>query len=244
MIGDFPILEIKKVVKKYNLSENNEITVLDDINFWINDGEVVVIMGPSGSGKSTLINIITGLEKPTTGVVKFKDCSISNLSDDKKADLRKENIGIIFQFFELHDGLTVSETLEMTALIANNFKNSTGGKIAYLLTKLDLMDKEDSIVDHLSRGEKQRVAVARALINDPTLIVADEPTGALDPDTAKQTIELIRKLAKDLKKTLIICTHDINILSHTDRLIILKNGKIEQDKTGLTNKEILKSYFE
>jgi putative ABC transport system ATP-binding protein len=243
MISNQSIIEMKNVLKKYKLSGNSDITVLDNINLSISDGEVVLIMGPSGSGKSTLLNILTGLEDPTTGVVKFKDHLISSLSDDKRTDLRKKEIGILFQFFELHEGLTVLETLELTALIGDNYDNNTIEKILDLINRLSLSEKKDSIVDKLSRGEKQRVAIARALINNPTLIVADEPTGALDPDTAKYTIKLIRKVAKDFKKTLIICTHDFNIPHHTDRLIILENGKIKLDKRGIKSIEIIKSFF-
>ncbi len=237
MNDESTILSIVSLKKDYSISQKEILTVLKGISFSANVGEVIVLMGPSGAGKSTLMNIIAGLEKPTEGQVEINNRNIFDLSDDARTELRRDVLGIIFQFFELHQGLSCQETLELKLIIDR--ADCTREKVHQLLSEVGLEERIDRIVDSLSRGEKQRVAIARALVNDPKIILADEPTGALDFETAIEIMALLRQIARKLNSLLIISTHDYNIPQDGDRILLLEDGKIIKDISSISRSKYL-----
>ncbi|MFW9856902.1 MAG: ABC transporter ATP-binding protein, partial [Candidatus Thorarchaeota archaeon] len=181
-------LHVQGLNKNYIINHDETCKVLKDITFAAKQGEILILMGPSGAGKSTLFNLLLGIEEPTGGLVWINNQNINELNDNERTRFRKHNIGIVFQFFELHQGLTCQETLELKLLIANPelIQREIHKKTISLLEEVGLKEKADVLIDELSRGEKQRIAIARALVNDPKLILADEPTGALDMETATE----------------------------------------------------------
>ncbi len=235
-----PIVELRNVSKKYNSK-----LVLNSINLTINEGEFLVITGASGAGKTTLLNIIAGLDKPDSGYVIVKGNRLNELSDDELVRFRRYNIGFVFQFFYLVPELTVIENVELALDLIyspeqRNFviERSIGvRKIRYKTYKraidvLHLVGLDETYYnrfpDQLSGGEQQRVAIARALANDPAIIIADEPTGNLDSKTSKKIADLFLKINKELGKTLIVVTHDSNLISYGTRHVTLENSKLRE----------------
>lgn len=217
------ILDIKNVSKIYQ-SGNHSLTVLKDINFSIAKGETVAITGPSGSGKTTLLGLCAGLDQATTGSVTLNGVQLDTLTEDQRAAVRNQNVGFIFQNFQLLPTLTALENV-MVPLELRGEKNSKVHAME-LLNKVGLADRASHYPVQLSGGEQQRVSLARAFSNKPALLFADEPTGNLDAETSEKIIKLLFDLNKDAGTTLVIVTHDLDLAARTNRIIKIKGGEI------------------
>ena len=216
-------INLSGVYRQYNKGENI-IFALNDVSLNIQGGEYVAIIGPSGSGKTTLLNIIGGIDKATKGEIIVNDTSITKLSSDKLAIFRRRNIGIVYQSYNLLSVLTARENILMPTWL-----DGKGLDMEYfneIINTLGIKDRLDHYPSQLSGGQQQRVSIARALINKPSIILADEPTGNLDSENSKEIIELLRYSAKKFRQTLIIITHDLEVAGKADRVIKIKDGKI------------------
>jgi len=221
------IVRLENIRKVYeNFGIKNE--VLKGINLVIKKGEFVSIMGPSGSGKTTLMNIIGCLDTATSGKYYLDGKDISNLNDDELSEIRNEYIGFVFQQFYLIQYLNILENVLMPTIYSKKDRKNIKKKAKELLEKVGLGDKLNFKPNQLSGGQQQRVAIARALINEPQLILADEPTGALDSKTAESIMKIFKELNEE-GKTIVIITHDPSIASQTERIIKIKDGKIIND---------------
>lgn len=224
------VIEVKKLSKYYNIGEHNEVKAIDNINFKVEEGEFLAIVGPSGSGKSTLLHMIGCLDTPTRGDVLIDGVKVGSLSEDELASTRFKKIGFVFQTFNLIPGITALDNV-LIPLMPHGVKDN---KINYgksLLKDFGLGKRMNHDPGELSGGEKQRVAIARSLINQPRIVLADEPTGQLDSKTGKGIIKLMRELNKDKKLTFVMVTHDETLLDYVNRTIRLKDGKIIRDTT-------------
>lgn len=222
------MMKLSNVTKIYG-SGDLKIPVLHGINLEINEGEFVAIMGPSGSGKSTLMNIIGFLDKQTDGTYALNGEDVDNAKERELARLRNEHIGFVFQQFFLLPRLNAQKNVETPLIYAGVSKKERAERAKALLEKVGLSDRIKHLPSELSGGQKQRVAIARALINQPSIILADEPTGALDSKTGVQIMELLKELNRE-GKTVIIVTHEEEIAAYTDRIIMLRDGLIVEDK--------------
>lgn len=219
-----PLCILENIKKDYRIGDIN-VEVLKGINLQIEKGEFVAIMGTSGSGKTTLMNIIGCLDVPTSGRYIFAGKEVSRLTDDELSVIRNEHIGFVFQNFYLLPYATVFENVLLPTLYIERRRDSVEKRAIELLQLVGLKDRIRFKPTQLSGGEQQRVAIARALINDPDLILTDEPTGQLDSNTAKEILKLLIKM-NELGKTLLIITHDQNIASYAKRIIHIKDGVI------------------
>jgi len=220
------MIEFKDVTKVFSLNQNDKITALKDINITIPKGKLTILKGPSGSGKSTILSLIAALSKPTKGEVIVANKRVSKLVDDFASIFRRENIGFIFQKYNLIPTLTVKENVIIPLIPTNPDPKDVEEKVKTVLKKFDISDKANIPVKNLSGGEQQRVAISRALINNPPIIIADEPTANLDEKLSKNFINIIKTL-KDEGKTIVIATHDPLFfdLDIVDKTIEIKNGK-------------------
>ncbi|MCK2156116.1 MULTISPECIES: ABC transporter ATP-binding protein [Exiguobacterium] len=197
--------------------------VLQDVSFEADTGELIALVGPSGSGKSTLLQLLGLLQTPSSGVIQFDGSPLSDTSDEGRRQMRLEEIGFIFQESHLVPFLTAAEQLELVAEEAGRTIDA-----AAQLEVFGLRDRRDHLPHALSGGERQRVAIARALVNDPRLVLADEPTASLDYTNAQQVMELLRKQAHEYGKTVIVITHDERMLSYCDRVLRMEDGQIQE----------------
>lgn len=216
------------MIKTENLTRtygkgDGKVTALAGVDITINDGEMVAIIGKSGSGKSTLLNLLGGLDKATEGKVFYNDKDISTMNDTKLSEFRLKNIGFVFQFFDLIPELTAEENVLFPAKLAKK-KETTESD---LYTALDITDRVKHYPSELSGGQQQRAAIARALINDPDVILCDEPTGNLDKASGEEVMNLLKRLNQEQNKTVIIVTHDESIASGADRIIRIEDGEIK-----------------
>ena len=214
------ILKVKNLNKIYGKDET-KVKALNDINFEINKGEFVVIVGKSGSGKSTLLHIMAGLEKPTNGDVIIDNINISELDEKQKSLLRKEKIGLIFQSYNLIPVLTVEENIKLPTI---NTDNKDDKYINELMELLSIKDRKTHLPNQLSGGQQQRVAIGRALVNKPAIIFADEPTGNLDTKTESEVLNLLKESQKKFNQTIIMITHNVDIAKYADRVIKIEDG--------------------
>ncbi|MFX0064574.1 MAG: ABC transporter ATP-binding protein [Candidatus Hermodarchaeota archaeon] len=223
-----PIIDLQNISRDYVVGDQT-IHALNNINLTIFEGEAVFVFGPSGSGKSTLLNIIGGLEVPSRGVVYVENHNLKELSDSALCQLRRGVIGYVFQFFHLHPQLSALENVELPMLIAGIKRAEREPRARELLEIVGLSERADHQPHELSGGEKQRVGIARALSNDPKIILADEPTGDMDSVTGRGIIGLFEKLNKEYGKTLIIVTHDESLVDKGMRFLHLEDGRITDD---------------
>jgi len=202
-----PIVVIRNLTKSYRRG-SQIIPVLNDITFDIEEGEFLSLMGPSGSGKSTLLNLIAGIDKPDSGVIRIGGIDISSLNEVELAHWRANNVGFIFQFYNLIPVLTAFENVELPLLLTSLSKKERREHVETALQVVNLTDRMDHYPGQLSGGQQQRVAIARAVVPDPAILVADEPTGDLDKISAREILELMERLVHELGKTIIMVTHD------------------------------------
>lgn len=218
------------VSKVYKMGEI-DLTVIKNLNLNIDYGEFIAIVGPSGSGKSTVLNIIGCLDKPTDGKVVIDGIDVTQLDTTALANFRGENIGFIFQSFNLIPVLSVYENIEYPLIMIQNLPQAERHKrIMKLLKDVDMLDQKDKFPDQLSGGQRQRVAIARALVTNPKIVFADEPTANLDTKTSNQIISLMRNIQKEFNTTFIFATHDEKIVTAVDRIITLVDGVITDDR--------------
>lgn len=228
------IVELKNVSKVYKIGDN-EFKALDNIDLSLNKGEMIVILGPSGAGKSTLLNLIGGMDTPTKGKVIIDGENISNYNENKLSDYRAENVGFIFQFYNILPSLTVKENVE---IVKDIVKNPISTEVA--LKGVGLLKHSKKFPNQLSGGEQQRVSIARAVAKNPKLLLCDEPTGALDSNTGVEVLKLLRKQCdgNNGANTVIIVTHNSLIAEIADTVVHVKNGKIESVVTNEHPKKI------
>ena len=215
------MIKTQNLTKTYGKGEG-KVTALAGVDITIKDGEMVAIIGKSGSGKSTLLNLLGGLDKATEGKVFYNDQDLSEMNDSKLSEFRLKNIGFVFQFFDLIPELTAEENVMFPAKLAKKKETSEGE----LYTALDINDRVKHYPAELSGGQQQRAAIARALINDPDVILCDEPTGNLDKRSGEEVMNLLKKLSQEQNKTVIIVTHDSDIASQCSRIIELSDGRL------------------
>ena len=217
------ILNVSNLEKSYN-SGSKKLTVLHDISFDIEERQTFSIVGPSGSGKTTLLGLCAGLDRPDSGSIELCGTELSHLSEDERAILRNQKVGFVFQDFQLLPTLTALENVAVPLELQGAKNASEAGK--ELLEKVGLAGRFDHYPSQLSGGEQQRVAVARAFSNRPSILFADEPTGNLDAETGEKVIQLLFELNKEAGTTLVIVTHDLDLANMTQRILRLKGGKI------------------
>jgi putative ABC transport system ATP-binding protein len=221
------IIEAKEISKTYYIGDN-QILVLDRVSFAVPHGEFMVVEGDSGSGKSTLISILSGLDKPSEGRVFIEGKDITDMREDQLAPLRNEMIGFVFQSFHLVPSLNALENVMFPAELKRD--PEAREKAETLLKQIGLQGRRTNFPHQLSGGEKQRVAICRALINEPRIVFADEPTGNLDSNNGKAILELLLELQKERRTTLVLVTHSKEIAKMADRIILLQDGKIGADR--------------
>lgn len=221
------ILQVKDLIKTYGKGDTT-VTALDSVNFSVNKGEFVAIIGPSGSGKSTLMHLIGGVDRPTTGSVFIDGNEIFKSNESELAIFRRRNIGIIYQFYNLIPTLTAEENIMLPRLLDN--RKPANDKLQSILEIIGLSDRAKHLPCELSGGQQQRVSVGRALINDPALILADEPTGNLDSKSSREIIDLLKLANKRYNQTLLIITHDEKIALQADRIITINDGQVLRDE--------------
>jgi putative ABC transport system ATP-binding protein len=225
-----PLIELRGVNKEF-ISPGGKVKVLDNISLSINQGEFVAIVGKSGSGKSTLLNMITGIDRPSSGEVLVAGTRVHLLPEGPLAAWRGRSIGVVFQFFQLLPTLTVAENIMLPMDFAGVYPRKRRERALALLGHVGISEQADKLPSSLSGGQQQRAAIARALANDPPLVVADEPTGNLDGRTAADVIRLFSNLVSE-GKTVIIVTHEREVTSFADRAIVLSDGSVETELKG------------
>lgn len=219
------ILNIKNITKVYGQGQNKTYA-LNKINLIAQKGEFISIMGTSGSGKSTLLNIISGLDVPSSGEVYIKGKKLSSLSDKELTNFRRHHIGFIFQFFNLIPVLSTLENVTLPAILAGKHLEIVEKKAQDLLNLVDIGHLSHSKPSEMSGGQQQRVSIARALLNEPEFILADEPTGSLDSKTSKEILCILKNFCVHMNHTLIMVTHDAHVASYADRVLFMHDGKI------------------
>ena len=217
------ILKVQNLTKKYG-KKDTEVVALDNVSFSVEKGEFIAIVGASGSGKSTLLHLMGGVDKPTSGKVFINDKDIYQLSKDDLAIFRRREIGIIYQFYNLIPILNVKENLLLPCNLDG--KKVEEKHLQEIIELLGLSNREEHLPNQLSGGQQQRVAIGRAIINNPSIILADEPTGNLDSKSSKEIIELLKKSNKKYNQTILLITHDMSIAEQADRIIKIQDGKI------------------
>jgi putative ABC transport system ATP-binding protein len=218
-----PVVEARNITKTYTIADR-KIRVLDDVSLSVAEGEFLVVEGSSGSGKTTLLSLLSGLDKPSSGRVLLEEMDITEAPEDDLAPLRNETIGFVFQSFHLVPSLTALENVMFPAEIRRD--PQAHDKAAELLKRVGMQKRSDNYPHQLSGGEMQRVAICRAVINNPKIIFADEPTGNLDSENGKAVLDLLLEFQKEHRTTLVLVTHSVDIARIADRMIILKDGRI------------------
>jgi putative ABC transport system ATP-binding protein len=219
---------VAKGVRKTFEAENAPVRALRGVDLTVERGEFVALMGPSGCGKSTLLNVVAGLDVADEGTVLVAGEEVTGRSEDDLARLRRRHIGIVFQFFNLLEGMTVLENVALPAVIAGRKRKSAESRARDLLDLLGIGDKASAVPGVLSGGQRQRLAIARALANEPTLLLADEPTGALDSDGGQEVIELLSRLHRG-GQTIVLVTHDPDVAEAAERVVRMRDGRIVDD---------------
>jgi len=224
-----PLVLIEHLVKSYRRGDQ-VVEVLRDISLAIPAGAFTALMGPSGSGKSTLLNLIAGIDKPDSGVLRIAGLDIAGMGETELAGWRAANVGFIFQFYNLMPVLTAFENVELPLLLTPLSRRERRERVALTLEMVNLADRMDHTPNELSGGQQQRVAIARAIVSDPTLIVADEPTGDLDRHSAAEILALLQQLNQQLGKTVIMVTHDAHAAAQARNVVHLEKGELLADE--------------
>ena len=224
------ILETQNLCKTYGKGDVM-VRALDNVSFSVEKGEFVAIVGPSGSGKSTLLHILGGVDTATSGSVIINKTDISTLDETALAIFRRRQIGLIYQFYNLIPILTVEENLTLPLLLDG--RKPDQAKVNNIIQKLGLSNRMNHLPNQLSGGQQQRVAIGRALINNPALLLADEPTGNLDSENSREIISLLRSFNKEFNQTVIVITHDERIALSADRIIAIEDGRITRDEVRM-----------
>ena len=222
------IIKLEKIIKKFYIGEPNELEILHGISLEIEEGEFVSIVGPSGSGKSTLMNMIGALDRPTSGNYYLDGIDVEASGDNELSEIRNAKIGFVFQTYNLIPKTNAIKNVELPMLYAGVGRQERKKRAQELLELVEMSDRAKHLPEELSGGQKQRVAIARAMANDPAIILADEPTGALDSKTGRLVMDLFHKLNKEKGKTIILITHSEELASETDRIIHIKDGSITE----------------
>lgn len=220
------IIRLINIVKSFYIGQPNELEILHGVNLSVNEGEFVSIVGPSGSGKSTLMNIIGVLDRPTSGSYSLDGINIDNAKDEELSDIRGRKIGFVFQTYNLIAKTNAIKNVELPMLYAGVSASERHKRAGELLELVEMSDRARHLPEELSGGQKQRVAIARAMANDPAIILADEPTGALDSKTGRLVMDLFHKLNRENGKTIILITHSEELADETDRILSLRDGNI------------------
>ena len=224
------IVSLQHIVKSYRRGDQI-VPVLSDIHFDIQDGEFLALMGPSGSGKSTLLNLIAGIDKPDSGAILIHGLDITQLSEGELADWRAQNIGFIFQFYNLMPVLTAFENVELPLLLTKLSRSERRERVDLALNMVNLSDRATHYPSELSGGQQQRVAISRAIITDPMILVADEPTGDLDRVSAEEILKLLQRLNREINKTIIMVTHDRRAAESAQAILHLEKGELLEKET-------------
>ena len=221
-------LRVENLSKIYD-SAAGRVVALDKVSFSIKKGEFVSVVGPSGSGKSTVLNMVGALDRPSSGKIYVDGIDIFSLNDSEIATMRNSRIGFIFQSFNLINRTTVHKNVKLPGIIAGMSNDDANYRAMKILEALGIADKKDQKPVNLSGGQQQRVAIARSLINNPSIILADEPTGNLDTKTGDDVFDMLKMLSHKFKRTIIMVTHNPELAESTDRSILLRDGRIEKD---------------
>jgi putative ABC transport system ATP-binding protein len=233
-------IEVEGLVKTYGQGET-EVRALDGVDLEVAEGEMVAIMGPSGSGKSTLLHMLGALETPTEGTIALGGRRFDGLDDHELTLLRRDGIGFVFQFFNLLPSLSAEENVLLPALIAGRRDEEIRERARSLIDRVGLAERATHLPSELSGGEQQRVSIARALLMQPKLVLADEPTGNLDSASEAQVLDLLKRLNRDEGHTIVIVTHDPGAAAIAKRVIFLKDGKIDRERKGGSVKRLIKA---
>ena len=226
------IINLKNIVKRFYVGKPNELEILHGLDISIKEGEFVSIVGASGSGKTTLMNIIGILDRPTEGEYMLDDVDVCSAKDKSLSKIRNKKIGFVFQTYNLVARTTALKNVELPMLYAGVSRKERKERAKQLLAMVEMEDRMSHTPDELSGGQKQRVAIARAMANDPAIILADEPTGALDSKTGRKIMDLFHKLNKEQGKTIILITHSNELAEETGRIITIKDGEIIGERKG------------
>ena len=226
------IIKLEKIVKKFYIGQPNELEILHGISLIVEEGEFVSIVGPSGSGKSTLMNMIGALDRPTSGNYFLDGIDVEKADDNELSDIRNKKIGFVFQTYNLIPKTNAIKNIELPMLYAGIERNERKERAEKLLKLVEMENRAKHLPEELSGGQKQRVAIARAMANNPAIILADEPTGALDSKTGRLVMDLFHKLNEQEHKTIVLITHSNELASETDRIIHIRDGVIENEEQG------------
>ena len=226
------IIDLKNIVKRFYVGKPNELEILHGLDISIKEGEFVSIVGASGSGKTTLMNIIGILDRPTEGEYILDDVDVCNAKDKSLSGIRNKKIGFVFQTYNLVARTTALKNVELPMLYAGMPRKERRERAKELLTMVEMEERMSHTPDELSGGQKQRVAIARAMANAPAIILADEPTGALDSKTGRKIMDLFHKLNKEQGKTIVLITHSNELAEETSRIITIKDGEIIGERKG------------
>jgi len=229
MSDNKPVIDMRSIVKSFYVGTPNELEILHGLSFTVPKGEFVSVVGASGSGKSTLMNIIGALDRPTLGQYFLDGTDISKTDDKTLSEIRNKKIGFVFQTFNLISRTTALKNVELPMLYAGKGKRERTEKAKELLEMVEMTERMSHMPNELSGGQKQRIAIARAMANDPSIILADEPTGALDSKTGRLVMDIFHKLHREQGKTIVLITHNNELAAETDRIITLADGNIISD---------------
>lgn len=221
------LVELRDLTKRYQ-TEAEVISVLEDVDLDIEAGEYLSLMGPSGSGKSTLLNLMAGLDQPDSGTITIDGSEITSLGPNRLADWRANHVGFVFQFYNLLPVLTAFQNVELPLLLTNLSKDERRERVEVALNVVNLSDRMEHYPRQLSGGQEQRVGIARAIVSDPVMILADEPTGDLDAASAEEILNLIERLNSEFNKTVLMVTHDQNAAERAHRMMYLEKGVLHQ----------------
>ena len=224
------IIDMKGIVKKFYIGQPNELTILKGIDLNVEEGEFVSIVGQSGSGKSTLMNIIGALDRPTEGEYTLDGVAINQAGDAQLSGIRNSKIGFVFQTFNLIPRTSALKNVELPMLYASVPKGQRTARAKELLEMVDMGERMGHMPNELSGGQKQRVAIARAMANDPAIILADEPTGALDSSTGRLVMDLFHRLHREQGKTIVLITHNQELAEETQRVITIRDGQVVDER--------------